>query len=315
MTNQGMEERAKDIFSEGLFEGEVKFREPMRNHTSLRIGGPADIFAMPQDLSSLKNMHINLRRNKIPFFPLGGGTNILVRDGGIEGAVISLRSFRRTGVLSKDNNYAYLFAEAGTLLQRIVNFSKENGYSGVEGLAGIPGTVGGAIFGNAGAFGYEMKDVLISVEVMDIEGRIKRFKAEEINFGYRSTSISRNELILDAEIKLKKDEKEKVSAKVDDFLEKKREKQPLREPSAGCVFKNPAGLSAGKLIDEAGCKGIKIGDVEVSSIHANFFINKGEAKASDFIRLMEEVAHRVKERFGVVLEPEIKIVGRDNVNG
>lgn len=305
----------KDIFSEGLFEGEVKFREPMRNHTSLKIGGPADIFAMPQDLSSLKNMHINLRRNKIPFFPLGGGTNILVRDGGIEGAVISLRSFRRTGVLSKDNKYAYLFAEAGTLLQRIVNFSKENGYSGVEGLAGIPGTVGGAIFGNAGAFGYEMKDVLISVEVMDIEGRIKRFKAEEINFGYRSTSISQNELILGAEIKLKKDEKEEVSAKVDDFLEEKREKQPLREPSAGCVFKNPAGLSAGKLIDEAGCKGIKIGDVEVSSIHANFFINKGRANASDFIRLMEEVAHRVKERFGVVLEPEIKIVGRDNVNG
>ncbi|MDP2752968.1 MAG: UDP-N-acetylmuramate dehydrogenase [Nitrospirota bacterium] len=293
----------------------MKFREPMRNHTSLRIGGPADIFAMPQDLSSLKNMHINLRRNKIPFFPLGGGTNILVRDGGIEGAVISLRSFRRTGVLSKDNKYAYLFAEAGTLLQRIVNFSKENGYSGVEGLAGIPGTVGGAIFGNAGAFGYEMKDVLISVEVMDIEGRIKRFKAEEINFGYRSTSISQNELILGAEIKLKKDEKEKVSAKVDDFLEEKREKQPLREPSAGCVFKNPAGLSAGKLIDEAGCKGIRIGDVEVSSIHANFFINKGRANASDFIRLMEEVAHRVKERFGVVLEPEIKIVGRDNVNG
>jgi len=305
----------KDIFSEGLFEGEVKFREPMRNHTSLRIGGPADIFAMPQDLSSLKNMHINLRRNKIPFFPLGGGTNILVRDGGIEGAVISLRSFRRTGVLSKDNKYAYLFAEAGTLLQRIVNFSKENGYSGVEGLAGIPGTVGGAIFGNAGAFGYEMKDVLVLVEVMDIEGRIKKFNAEEINFGYRSSSISQNELILGAKIKLKKDEKEEVSAKVDDFLEKKREKQPLREPSAGCVFKNPAGLSAGKLIDEAGCKGIKIGDVEVSSIHANFFINKGRANASDFIRLMEEAAHRVKERFGVVLEPEIKIVGRDNVNG
>jgi UDP-N-acetylmuramate dehydrogenase len=305
----------KDIFSEGLFEGEVKFREPMRNHTSLRIGGPADIFAMPQDLSSLKNMHINLRRNKIPFFPLGGGTNILVRDGGIEGAVISLRSLRRTGVLSKDNKYAYLFAEAGTLLQRIVNFSKENGYSGVEGLAGIPGTLGGAIFGNAGAFGYEMKDVLVLVEVMDIEGRIKKFNAEEINFGYRSSSISQNELILGAKIKLKKDEKEEVSAKVDDFLEKKREKQPLWEPSAGCVFKNPAGLSAGKLIDEAGCKGIRIGDVEVSSIHANFFINKGRANASDFIRLMEEAAHRVKERFGVVLEPEIKIVGRDNVNG
>jgi UDP-N-acetylmuramate dehydrogenase len=209
----------------------------------------------------------------------------------------------------------YLFAETGTLLQRLVNFSKENGYSGIEGLAGIPGTIGGAIFGNAGAFGYEMKDVLVSVEVMDIQGRIKKFNAEKINFGYRSSSISQNELILAAEIKLKKDKKEEVSAKIDDFLRKKREKQPIMEPSAGCVFKNPPGLSAGKLIDEAGCKGIRIGDAEVSSIHANFFINKGKANASDFIRLMEEVAHRVKERFGVVLEPEIKIVGRDNVNG
>lgn len=305
----------KDIFSEGLFEGEVRFMEPMRNHTSLKIGGPADIFAMPQDLSSLKNMHINLRRNQIPFFPFGGGTNILVRDGGIEGTVISLRFFRRTGILSKDNKYMYLFAETGTLLQRLVNFSKENGYSGIEGLAGIPGTIGGAIFGNAGAFGYEMKDVLVSVEVMDIQGRIKKFNAEKINFGYRSSSISQNELILAAEIKLKKDKKEEVSAKIDDFLRKKREKQPIMEPSAGCVFKNPPGLSAGKLIDEAGCKDIRIGDAEVSSIHANFFINKGKANASDFIRLMEEVAHRVKERFGVVLEPEIKIVGRDNVNG
>jgi UDP-N-acetylmuramate dehydrogenase len=305
----------KDIFSEGLFEGEVRFMEPMRNHTSLKIGGPADIFAMPQDLSSLKNMHINLKRNQIPFFPFGGGTNILVRDGGIEGTVISLRFFRRTGILSKDNKYMYLFAETGTLLQRLVNFSKENGYSGIEGLAGIPGTIGGAIFGNAGAFGYEMKDVLVSVEVMDIEGRIKKFNAEEINFGYRSSSISQNELILAAEIKLKKDKKEEVSAKVDDFLRKKREKQPIMEPSAGCVFKNPPGLSAGKLIDEAGCKGMRIGDAEVSSIHANFFINKGKANASDFIRLMEDVARRVKERFGVVLEPEIKIVGRDNVNG
>jgi UDP-N-acetylmuramate dehydrogenase len=305
----------KDIFSEGLFEGEVRFMEPMRNHTSLKIGGPADIFAMPQDLSSLKNMHINLKRNQIPFFPFGGGTNILVRDGGIEGTVISLRFFRRTGILSKDNKYMYLFAETGTLLQRLVNFSKENGYSGIEGLAGIPGTIGGAIFGNAGAFGYEMKDVLVSVEVMDIEGRIKKFNAEEINFGYRSSSISQNELILAAEIKLKKDKKEEVSAKVDDFLREKREKQPIMEPSAGCVFKNPPGLSAGKLIDEAGCKGMRIGDAEVSSIHASFFINKGKANASDFIRLMEDVARRVKERFGVVLEPEIKIVGRDNVNG
>jgi len=301
----------KDIFSEGLFEGKVSFMEPMSNHTSLRIGGPADVFVMPQNLLSLKNMHVHLKRSQIPFFPLGGGTNILVRDGGIDGVVISFRSFKKIEVLSDDNTYVDVFVEVGTPLQRLVNFSRENGYAGLEGLAGIPGSVGGAICGNAGAFGYEMKDVLTSVVIMDAKGIIERFKAEEIDFGYRSSSILPDELLLSAEIKLKKDTKEEVSAKTENFLRMKREKQPLWEPSAGSVFKNPPGLFAGKLIDEAGFKGMRIGDVEVSSIHANFFVNKGRATASDFIRLMEKVAHKVKERFGVMLELEIKIVGRE----
>jgi UDP-N-acetylmuramate dehydrogenase len=304
----------KDMFSGEVFEGEVRFMEPMRNHTSLKIGGPADIFAIPQNLLSLRNMHINLEKSKIPFLPLGGGTNILVMDGGIEGAVISFKSFKKTDVLSENDEDMYLFVEAGTPLQGLVNFSRESGYSGLEGLVGIPGTVGGAICGNAGAFGYEMKDVLISVAIMDAEGRVEKIKAERIDFGYRSSSISADGMILSAEIKLKKDKKEDVSAKVDDFLKRKRQKQPVREPSAGCVFKNPSGLYAGKLIDEAGCKGMRIGDVEVSTIHANFFINKGGATASDFISLMKRVAQRVKEKFGVILEPEIKIVGRDIVN-
>ncbi len=315
MTNHDIGERAKKIFSECVFEGDVKFMEPMRNHTSLRIGGPADVFATPQDLFSLRNMYVNLRKSQIPFFPLGGGTNILVRDGGIEGAVISLRSFKKIEVLSEDNKYVNLFVEAGTPLQRLVNFSRENGYSGLEGFAGIPGSVGGAICGNAGAFGYEVKDVLVSVSTINAEGKIENLKAERIDFGYRSSSISADELIISAEIKLKNYKKEDVSAKVVDFLKRKREKQPISELSAGCVFKNPPGLSAGKLIDEAGCKGTRIGGVEVSSIHANFFINKGRANASDFIRLMNKVAHRVKERFGAVLEPEVKIVGRNGVNG
>ena len=301
----------KDIFSEGLIEGKISFMEPMSNHTSLRIGGPADVFVMPQNLLSLKNMHAHLKRSQIPFFPLGGGTNILVRDGGIDGVVISFRSFKKIEVLSDDNTYVDVFVEVGTPLQRLVNFSRENGYAGLEGLAGIPGSVGGAICGNAGAFGYEMKDVLTSVVIMDAKGVIERFKAEEIDFGYRSSSILPDELLLSAEIKLKKDTKEELSAKTENFLRMKREKQPLWEPSAGSVFKNPPGLFAGKLIDEAGFKGMRIGDVEVSSIHANFFINKGGATASDFIRLMEKVAHKVKERFGVMLELEIKIVGRE----
>jgi UDP-N-acetylmuramate dehydrogenase len=307
-------QKLKDMFSDGSFKGEVKFMEPMKNHTSLRIGGPADVFAMPQDFISLINMHAALKRNKIPVFPLGGGTNILVRDRGMEGVVISSKSFRRIGVASRDSSYVYVTVEAGALLQRLVHYTKENGYSGIEGLAGIPGTVGGAISGNAGAFGCEIKDVLVSVEIMDTEGRIKKVRADQIGFRYRSSGILPGEFILSAEIKLTAGNTEEVSARIEDFLKVKKEKQPIWEPSAGCVYKNPSGQSAGKLIDEAGCKGMSVGDVEVSNLHANFFINKGGANASDFIRLMEKVAERVKRKFGILLEPEIKIVGRGNDN-
>jgi len=306
-------QKLKDIFSERVFKGEVKFMEPMKNHTSLRIGGPADVFAMPQDVLSLINTHTALKRNKIPVFHLGGGTNILVRDRGIAGVVLSSRSFRRIGVVSRDSSYVYVAVEAGALLQRLVQYTKENGYSGIEGLAGIPGTVGGAISGNAGAFGCEIKDVLVSVEIMDTEGKIKKVKADKIGFRYRSSGILPDEFILSAEIKLTAGNTEEVSSRIENFLKIKKEKQPIWEASAGCVYKNPSGLSAGKLIDEAGCKGMSVGGIEVSNLHANFFINKGEANASDFIRLMEEVAGIVKEKFRILLEPEIKIVGRGNV--
>lgn len=305
----------RDIFPEDLFAGEVNYMEPMRDHTSLRIGGPADIFAAPRDLAALSIMHAHLRRERIPFFPLGGGTNILVRDGGIEGAVVSFRSLIKIEPVKEDNGHVFLSVGSGTPLQRLVSFSKEKGYSGLEGLAGIPGTVGGAICGNAGAFGYEMKDVLVSVEIMDAEGKIGALNAEGIAFGYRSSGIPQNGLLLSAEMKLGKDRTKTVSERIENFLKIKRVSQPLREHSAGCVFKNPSGFSAGKLIDEAGCRGMRIGDVEVSAVHANFFVNKGKATASDFVTLMKEVAARVVERFETVLEPEIKIVGREGVNG
>jgi UDP-N-acetylmuramate dehydrogenase len=305
----------KDIFSEGTFKGEMKFMEPMSKHTSLKIGGPADVYAVPQDVPSLSSMHMHLEKKHVPFFPLGGGTNILVRDGGMEGTVISLRSLKKIEPVKEDNESLYLFVEAGAPLQKLVSYSRENGYSGIEGLAGIPGTVGGAICGNSGAFGYEMKDVLVSVEIMDTGGKVQVVRAEELEFAYRRSGIPDNALLLSAEIKLGKDKKEAVSARVENFLKIKRQTQPVWEHSAGCVFKNPPGLSAGKLIDGAGCKGMRIGDAEVSSMHANFFINKGKASASDFIMLMEEVAGRIKESFNVVLEPEIQIVGRERDNG
>lgn len=313
MRSQSIGDELEEIFVELPFEGEKRFMEPMMKHTSLRIGGPADLFVIPQNLPSLKNILIIVNRKKIPFFVHGGGTNTLVRDGGIEGVVISLTSFRKIEILSKNEMNIRIYVETGAPLQSLVNYSQEKGYSGIEGLAGIPGSVGGAISGNAGAFGYEMKDVLVSVSMMDTEGNIKSRGVKDIDFGYRRSNIPSKELLLGAEILLKKDIKEHVSAKIKDYLNRKWESQPLSEPTAGCVFKNPPELFAGKLIDEAGCKGMRIGDVEVSSAHANFFVNKGGAKAADFIRLMEKVNQRVKEKFGVVLEPEIKIVGRDQI--
>ncbi|NWF99178.1 MAG: UDP-N-acetylmuramate dehydrogenase [Nitrospirae bacterium] len=303
----------REIFSGSLFEGEIKFMEPMSSHTSLRIGGNADIYALPADIPSLIGILINLKNNGIPFFALGGGTNILVRDNGIEGAVISLKSFKNITKIKEDGDSVIIYAGSGVLLQRFVNYCKENGYKGIEELAGIPGTIGGAIYGNAGSFGLEIKDVLYSIDIMNEAGLIKRFTPDSLNFGYRTSGISSGNIIIGAEIKLKKGDKKEIAEKIGDFLKIKKEKQPIWEPSAGCVFKNPPGLYAGRLIEEAGCKGLRVGDVEVSNLHANFFINKGRAKADDFLKLMEIVLYRVKRKTGIILEPEIKIIGRDEI--
>ncbi len=311
MKSQFIEEKYMETIYGIPFEGEIRFLEPMKKHTSLRIGGPADVFVMPQDLRSLGNLLAHLKRKKIPFFPLGDGTNILVRDGGIEGVVISFKAFKKIKVLIEEGEGVEVYVEAGMPLQRLVSFSQEKGYSGIEGLAGIPGSFGGAVCGNAGAYGYEIKDVILSVLLMNAEGETETILAGDIKFGYRKSSISSKELLIGADIKLKKDRKEDVSARIKDFIKRKWESQPISAPSAGCVFKNPPGLRAGKMIDEAGCKGMRIGDVEVSNVHANFFINKGNSTASDFIRLMGKVTQRVGEKFGIILEPEIKIVGRE----
>lgn len=300
----------QEIISPDSFSGEVRFRETMKKHTSLKIGGLADVFAFPQDAVSLKNMLILLEEKSIPFVPVGGGTNLLVRDGGIGGVVVSLRDFRRIEIVKEENDLVSIFVESGVPLQRLVIFSKENGYSGIEGLVGIPGSVGGAIAGNAGAFGYEIKNVLVSVIVINAEGKMDKMSAGELGLEYRASKIPTGSIILGANIKMRRDIKEDITKRIDAFLREKSERQPISKLSAGCVFKNPEGTSAGRLIDEAGCKGMRIGDVEVSAVHANFFINRGNASASDFIRLMDEVRTKVISIFGVELEPEIRIVGR-----
>jgi len=294
-----------------IFQGKVEFNVPMKEHTGLAIGGPADALVTPEDPLSVRNLVKVFKKEGIPFSTLGWGTNILVGDNGIEGVVISLRAFDRIELLEEDNGRAELFVEAGVPLQKLVNFCRDKGYAGIEGLTGIPGTVGGAIFGNAGSFGYEMKDALVSLAIMDAEGVLERFKAEGMGFEYRRSDILPTDIVLSANMMLKIDDKDAVSSRTDNFFAEKKRTQPVSEKSAGCVFKNPEGQSAGRLIDEAGCKGMKSGGVEVSPAHANFFVNIGGGTAGDYLNLMEKVAAEVNTKFGVVLEPEIRFVGRE----
>lgn len=286
------------------------FDTPMKNYTGLSIGGPADVFVSPDDPLSMRNLIVVLKKKGISFLPLGGGTNLLVLDNGVEGVVITVKTFNRIDVLKEGNKYAELFVEAGVSLQRLVNFCKEKGYSGIEGLAGIPGTVGGAICGNSGSYGVEIKDLLDSVAIMDSAGILDRFKAEGLGFGYRKSDISQNDIVLSANMRFKRDEISLVTERTDKFFSEKKQKQPISEKSAGCVFKNPEGLSAGKLIDEAGCKGMRIGGIAVSAVHANFFTNISGGTASDYLDLMNEVSLKVQRRFNIILEPEIRVIGR-----
>jgi len=299
----------EDAFN-GAYKGDTEFDMPMKNHTSLAIGGPADVVVSPADPMSLKNIVLLARKKNLPILPLGGGTNILVRDSGIDGVVINFKAFRMIHVIREEGEEVDLFAEAGVPLQMLVNFCREKGYAGIEGLTGIPGTFGGAICGNAGSYGCEIKDVIQSVLIMSSDGRLDRSNAGDLGFGYRRSAIKPADIVLNANIRLHKDDADAVAARIRRFLEEKKNTQPISERSAGCVFRNPAGISAGKLIDEAGCKGMKIGGIEVSNVHANFFVNKGNGTASDYINLMHEVIMIVEKKVGVVLEPEIRVIGR-----
>jgi len=294
----------------GTIDAEVRFDEPMSKHTYLGIGGPADIFVEPATVSALAILLRTAVENKMPIFPLGGGTNLLVSDGGIEGTVISMAAFNEVRVIGEDADSATVHVGAGHSLMRLLRFAAEKGLSGMEGLAGIPGQVGGAIAGNAGAFDREIKDVLVNVSVMSVDGTVRDIRKDAINFEYRHAELPAGAIVLGAVIRLGKDEPSAVAKRMDEFLKTKKTTQPIGERSAGCVFKNPAGGYAGKLMDDAGCKGMRVGAIEVSRLHANFFVNTGGGTAADYAELMKEVSSKVKAASGVALEPEIRIIGR-----
>lgn len=283
--------------------GKVKLGEPLKRHTTFKIGAAAKYFVEPKDIPDLKLLLNLSKRHKIPLRVLGAGSNILASDRGIKAIILRLNSpaFKKT--TWQDNSVE---AGSGIRLGQLARLAGARGLSGLEFLAGIPGTLGGALMMNAGAWGKNIADLVAYVRVMDYNGQSQTLKDKDIKFRYRATNLGRF-IILGAGLRLRKFEQDQISAELKEYLRRRRESQDLSRPSAGCVFKNPKNKSAGALIDKCGLKGKRFGDAVISPKHANFILNMGRAKASDVLKLMSLMRKEVKQRFHILLEPEIKI--------
>ncbi|MBO5935080.1 MAG: UDP-N-acetylmuramate dehydrogenase [Clostridia bacterium] len=285
---------------------EILVDTPMSRHTSFKAGGNADVIALPKNVNSLTVTLKSAHKNNVPVTVMGNGSNLLVKDEGIRGIVI-----KTTGMdpeIEVDNEI--IRCSAGTSLTKLCVAALENGLTGLEFAYGIPGTVGGAVFMNAGAYGGEIKDVLKTVQHITPEFDTESADASALNLGYRKSFYSEHPeyIIATAEFKLQKGDKAEIKAKMDDLIGRRKDKQPLEFPSAGSTFKRPEGYFAGALIEQCGLKGCRIGGAEVSEKHAGFIINRYSGTASDIIELIDHVKKTVKENTGVTLEPEVKII-------
>ncbi|NLC68965.1 MAG: UDP-N-acetylmuramate dehydrogenase [Clostridiaceae bacterium] len=280
----------------------------MKSHTSFKIGGPADILVTPGSIPMLKEIVDLCRKEKIRYFIMGNGTNLLVRDKGIRGVVIKTAE-KLKGFLVDDN---CIEAEAGILLSELALIAMENELSGLEFAHGIPGTLGGAVTMNAGAYGGEMKDVVVKTLYMTRDGEIKTLENEQHGFGYRTSLIQEEKgIVLKSRVKLAGGDKEKIREKIEYLAEKRKQAQPLDMPSAGSIFKRPPGYYTGPLIDGCGLKGFRIGGAQVSMKHCGFIVNTGDASARDVIDVINHIKGTVKNKYGVELETEVKIVGEE----
>ena len=287
-------------------EERIKADEPMKLHTTFRIGGPAKYFVIPETKEEVKEIIACCKNADMPYYILGNGSNLLVSDKGYEGVVIQI--FKNMNQITLDGDT--ITSQAGAILSSVANKALDAGLTGFEFAAGIPGTLGGACVMNAGAYGGEMKDVLVSVTVLTPEGDFLTIPKEELELGYRTSIIAKkNYIVLEAKIKLTKGEKEAIKARMDELKAQRTTKQPLEYPSAGSTFKRPVGYFAGKLIQDAGLRGFQVGGAQVSEKHCGFVINKDQATAADVAELMRQVSLKVKEQFGVELEAEVKRLG------
>ena len=294
--------------------GVIRRNEPMSAHTTFRTGGPADLYIVPRNTAETAGLISYFKLNGLDYFVIGNGSNLLVSDRGYRGAVIDLgrndgTEFTMLGYEWQDDELI-MDAGAGCFMSAVGSIAANIGAAGFEELTGIPGCIGGACIMNAGAYGREMQDVISSVEVIDDKGRVRKLKREELEFRYRGSELmDKGYIVCRAELKLKKGSSEDIKAKCDELLNKRKESQPLEYPSAGSTFKRPEGFFAGKLISDAGLKGLSIGGAEVSEKHAGFIINKDHASSSDIYELIKEVQRRILEKDGVELVPEVRFLG------
>lgn len=284
----------------------IQIDEPMKNHTTFRVGGPADYYLTPENAEQVSAIIKLCNKEKISFYILGNGSNLLVGDKGYRGVIIQIYKDMNHIIIEETE----LKVQAGALLSRIASEALNNELGGFEFAAGIPGTLGGAAVMNAGAYGGEMKDVLKDVTVLDENGNVVVIEAKDLELGYRTSVIARKGyVVLGATIALHRDKKEDIQARMNDYKERRITKQPLEYPSAGSTFKRPEGYFAGKLIQDAGLRGFQVGGAAVSEKHCGFVINKDSATAADILELMRQVSDKVHQQFGVTLEPEVKRIG------
>lgn len=288
--------------------GEVLLNEPMKNHTSFKIGGPADAVIIPKDENQIVEAITLLRENNINFFIMGNGTNLLVKDGGLRCAVIKINEGLNK-VHIGDNK---IYCEAGALLTAVSKGVARKNLTGMEFANGIPGTIGGAVTMNAGAYGGEMKDIISKVRAIDKDNNIKEYSNSEMNFRYRGSRVTDEDLIvLSVELELESGDPVKIEEVMKDLTYKRTSKQPLELPSGGSTFKRPVGYFAGKLIEDSGLRGLRHGGAQISEKHCGFVVNVENASCKNVLELIQIVQKTVRDNYDVELETEIKLIGED----
>jgi UDP-N-acetylmuramate dehydrogenase len=283
--------------------GRVTFGAALRAYTSFKIGGPADALVEPADVDDVRRLVVQARTTKVPLFVVGG-TNLLIRDGGIRGIVVSLSKLRAI----REEAGAVLYAEGGVGMPTLIGYAIRRSLAGLEWAAGIPGTVGGCLVMNAGTRLGEMKDAVKAVRLVTMNGEIRDLPAASIRFQYRRACLPKG-IVVGVWLQLRPGVRSEIARVVKEYLHYRKDTQPLAMPSAGCVFKNPPRDSAGRLLEVTGLKGLRIGDAEVSTTHGNFIVNRGQASAADVISLIQKVRRTIKQKAGVRLDLELKIVG------